>query len=251
MKATLFTLATVLMLMGGKSFGMSEVVITNASGAPFYVIFNGDIFDSEGAVMTLHQVSPGRHSVDVYQYIRDPRGFYTRYVELIHRGHIQIGNRMRVMARVSSDGRMIITGRVPLGPSHTGPGQGNNSHHGGGGSSGYNSNHGGGGSSGYNHNHGASVPSPHEFQALLRTISEASFEQTKLMIAKEAVASRNITSEQVYQIMMRFSFEATRLEFAKWAYIRTVDKPNYFLVHRAFAFDSSKRELTRYISTLS
>ena len=85
---------------------------------------------------------------------------------------------------------------------------------------------------------------------MLRTISDASFEQTKLAIAKEAVGARNVTADQVYQIMMRFSFEATKLEFAKWAYLRTIDRHNYFLVHRAFSFDSSKQELSRYISSL-
>ncbi len=250
MKATFYTLVIGLLMMGSKSFGMSELVLTNTEGSPFYVIFDGEIFDAEGAVLTLYQVSPGRHSLDVYRYIRDPRGFYTRYVELVFRGHIQIGNRMRVEARLREDGRLSVVRRVPLAPPHSGPRSGHNSHGSSGGSSGYNSSHGSGGSGGHNAHHSPSVLSPQEFSSLLRAISDASFEQTRLMIAKEAIAPRHITSAQVAQIMRRFSFEATRLEFAKWAYTRTIDKQNYSQVHSALSFDSSRRELSRYISAL-
>jgi len=263
MKARIYTMIVSLMLMAGTSFGTSsELLLTNTDGSSIYVMFDGEIFDPGSAPLELYEVTPGRHSIDVYRFIKDSRGFYTRYSELVYRGNITIGARERMVTKLTSDGRLLIVSRIKLQPvpvhygnttGHGKPGGGNsghNSHGKSGGNSGYNSHGQGGGShnSGYNGHHGSTVPTPQEFSLLLRAISDASFEQTKLAIAKEALGARGVTADQVYQIMMRFSFEATKLEFAKWAYLRTIDRYNYFMVHRAFSFDSSKQELTRYIS---
>ncbi len=251
MKARMFTLAlTLMLLMGGRSYGSSEFVMTNMEGSPFYVVLNGAVFHSQGTMIELINIAPGRHSLEVYSYLRTPHGGFSSAVRLAYRGSFRIGNRTRMITRLTPAGQLVITDRIPIRPPHVSAGSGHNSHGKGGGKSGHNAHGSGKGSSGHNSHHALAVPSPHEFAMLISTIREASFEQTKLMIARDAIAHRGITSEQVYRIMMLFSFEATKLEFAKWAYTRTVDKPNYFMVHRAFSFESSKRELSRYISTL-
>jgi hypothetical protein len=47
--------------------------------------------------------------------------------------------------------------------------------------------------------------------------------------------------------MKLFSFEATKLEFAKYAYNKVSDKENYYLVNDAFQFESSIEELNENI----
>jgi hypothetical protein len=44
-----------------------------------------------------------------------------------------------------------------------------------------------------------------------------------------------------------FSFESTRLEFAKWAYDGTIDRQNYWKLEDEFSFSSSKTELSQHI----
>jgi len=44
-----------------------------------------------------------------------------------------------------------------------------------------------------------------------------------------------------------FSFESTRLDFARMAYHRVIDPQNYFIVNNAFRFSSSIDELYQYI----
>ena len=46
--------------------------------------------------------------------------------------------------------------------------------------------------------------------------------------------------------MLLFTFENNRLEIAKYAYGKTVDKGNYFVVNDAFTFNS-KEKLNEYI----
>jgi hypothetical protein len=48
--------------------------------------------------------------------------------------------------------------------------------------------------------------------------------------------------------MKLFSFESSRLEFAKFAYKYTWDINNYFLLNDAFDFESSIDELNKYIN---
>ena len=47
--------------------------------------------------------------------------------------------------------------------------------------------------------------------------------------------------------MMLFTFENNRLEIAKLAYNKTIDKNNYYQLNDALTFSNSKEELARFI----
>jgi hypothetical protein len=102
---------------------------------------------------------------------------------------------------------------------------------------------------GYSGPIGCPLPmSPNDFEAAKNTISSKSFEDSKLAIAKQIFASNCLLSSQVREIMKLFSFEDSRLEFAKYAYGYTFDLGNYFKVNDAFTFESSIDELNTYIA---
>ncbi|HYD20784.1 MAG TPA: DUF4476 domain-containing protein [Flavipsychrobacter sp.] len=86
------------------------------------------------------------------------------------------------------------------------------------------------------------------FQSAKATISNESFDETRLSTAKSIIAGNCLTSDQVLEICKLFSFEQSRLDFAKCAYGKTVDQNNYFKVNNAFSFSASKDELNNYIS---
>jgi hypothetical protein len=243
MKARSLLFALIL-LMAGHARGSSEFSLSMKDGSSFYVFFDGEIYEPTGSILSLFNLSSGLHTIDVYRFIRDPRGFNTKFAELVYRGSYRTDNDMRFETMVTIDGRLITTGKWTL--AHK---PGNGSH---GGATGYNGHYGGvtgpGNSCSNGHGTGSNAMSPYEFGNLMGTIRSASFEQTKLTIAKDAIVRNSITADRVYQIMMLFSFESTKLEFAKWAYRYTDDKNNYYLVNRAFSFDSSKTELSKWIS---
>jgi hypothetical protein len=85
------------------------------------------------------------------------------------------------------------------------------------------------------------------FLSAKETVSKASFEDTKLSTAKAILSSNCVSTDQVTQICNLFGFEATKLEFAKFAYQKTTDRGNYFKVGNVFSFDASKTELNNYI----
>ena len=85
------------------------------------------------------------------------------------------------------------------------------------------------------------------FLAAKQTINKQSFEDTKLTTVKQILKSNCLTSAQIKEIMLLFDFEAYRLEVAKTAYGRCVDKNNYFSLNDAFQFESSVEELNNSI----
>lgn len=88
--------------------------------------------------------------------------------------------------------------------------------------------------------------SPTEFEDAKKSIENKSFEETKMTTAKQVGRDRCFTTDQVKGLMGTFSFEDTKLEFAKYAYERTYDIGNYYKINDAFSFESSVEELNNY-----
>ncbi|MBX3101265.1 MAG: DUF4476 domain-containing protein [Bacteroidetes bacterium] len=100
--------------------------------------------------------------------------------------------------------------------------------------------------------HRAGCPAPMSSDALsaaLGSIRSKSFEDTRLSVAKQVLNSNCLFSQDIAAICKLFDFEATRLDFAKYAYGRTFDPENYFVVNDVFDFESSITDLTNYIAT--
>jgi hypothetical protein len=85
------------------------------------------------------------------------------------------------------------------------------------------------------------------YRSAVASISKQSFEENKLQVAKQVFMTNCLTSNQVGEIMRLFTFEDSRLDFAKFAYGHTFDLGNYFMVNDAFTFSSSVDELNDFI----
>jgi len=86
-----------------------------------------------------------------------------------------------------------------------------------------------------------------DFAAAVKTIGNASFDESKLTTAKSISSKNCLSADQIVKICNLFSFEESKLAFAKHAYKRTTDQKNYFKVNDVFTFDSSKEELSKFI----
>jgi hypothetical protein len=87
-----------------------------------------------------------------------------------------------------------------------------------------------------------------DFSGAKNSIQSKSFEDSKLTMAKQIFDHNCLLSSQVRDIMTTFDFEATKLEFAKYAYGRTYDIGNYYKVNDVFDFESSISDLNAYIN---
>ena len=90
----------------------------------------------------------------------------------------------------------------------------------------------------------AAIPmNPGAFSQAITQVMQQNFESTRLTVAKQIIGSNFFTADQVRQLMTQMSFEASRLELARFAYNRVLDPQNYFVVNNAFNFSSSVDEL--------
>lgn len=85
------------------------------------------------------------------------------------------------------------------------------------------------------------------FEMLKRALSRESFEKSRLEIAKSSIDRNNFSTLQVRDLLLLFSFENSKLDLAKYAYGKVVDKNNFFQVYDVFSFSSSKEDLANYI----
>jgi hypothetical protein len=88
-----------------------------------------------------------------------------------------------------------------------------------------------------------------DFRDLKSTIASKSFEDSKLTIAKQVLRDHCLLTSQVKDLVSLFTFEETKLDFAKYAYDYTYDRGNYFKINDVFTFESSIEELDRYIGS--
>ena len=87
-----------------------------------------------------------------------------------------------------------------------------------------------------------------DFNNAKTTISSKSFEESKLKIAKQICNANQLSAKQIKKIMELFTFENTRLEFAKVAYSSCCDQKNYYQVNDAFEYELSIDELEEFIN---
>ena len=95
---------------------------------------------------------------------------------------------------------------------------------------------------------GAYAMTSSNFSSAKNSISNQSFEESKLSTARQIISSNCLTTDQIKQIMLLFSFEDSRLSFAKEAHEKCVDPNNYFKVNDAFSFSSSVEDLNKSIT---
>jgi hypothetical protein len=88
-----------------------------------------------------------------------------------------------------------------------------------------------------------------DFETAKKSIVSKSFEDSKLTLAKQIINSNCMNTAQVKSIMKEFSFEETKLTWAKHAYPRVTDKNNYFQINDGFSFESTIEDLNEFINS--
>jgi len=101
---------------------------------------------------------------------------------------------------------------------------------------------------GYSGNVGCTRPM-NNVSSIINAINNESFDDDKLMIAKQAIKNKCLKTDDVIKIIELITFEDTRLELAKFAYDSTYDIDDYYKINSVFKFSSNKEELNEFIST--
>lgn len=96
-------------------------------------------------------------------------------------------------------------------------------------------------------NLGSAVISNSLFEQIKQTIQEQPFESSKLSVAKQSINKKNISTTQAKDLLDLLSMETSKLDFAKFAYDKVVDKDKYFTISNNLSMQSSKDELLKFL----
>lgn len=103
---------------------------------------------------------------------------------------------------------------------------------------------------GRDHDNRRELMQPADVDRLIAALKKRPFDDDKMVLAKQVLGESTFYAEDLKAILMLFSFDNKKLELAKSLYYNTYDRRNFYVVYDAFRFDSDRRELERYISSL-
>ena len=95
---------------------------------------------------------------------------------------------------------------------------------------------------------GGCVNPVQDMGSIMAAIDDESFDEGKIIVAKQATSKKCLTVDQIKQIMDEFSFSKNKLNFAKYAYKRCYNPDDYYQVNGAFDFSSDKEEMNEFIN---
>jgi hypothetical protein len=89
-----------------------------------------------------------------------------------------------------------------------------------------------------------------DFSALLASIQQETFDSRRLDKIKVALTGNaRMSCRQIATLAKLYSFDNTRLDFAKYAFDYAIDRENYYQVADMMQFDGNKRALLEYVRT--
>jgi hypothetical protein len=88
-----------------------------------------------------------------------------------------------------------------------------------------------------------------DFNSFLASIKKQSFDKDKEKLIKTYMKNAYISTVQINQVLRQLSFDASKLELAKYLFDRCIDKQNYFNVADELQFSSSKSELNDFVKS--
>lgn len=100
---------------------------------------------------------------------------------------------------------------------------------------------------GYDNNYNPNAMNNQDMNDLGSRVKDRVGDSDKQKLVQSVMTGRQYDTDQLRTVMGWFSFESTKLDFAKWAYKGTIDKENYWKLEDMFSFTSSKDELNDWV----
>lgn len=216
----------------------SVLTIKSVDNADIRVVLDGKRFQPNDNSIMFGSMEPGPHDIKIYRQRKNSWfNINGRGYELVYNTTIDLKRRTHLFITVERNGRIsMMENRIRRDNDW------NNDH-----SRDYDND---GQWGDYDQHDGYARPmSDWEFRNVHHSIDKEWFESNKFKSATQVIKTNNFTTAQVEQILLLFSFENNKLELAKQAYTNTVDKKNYRNLFDVFSFNSSKRELEKYMDS--
>ena len=224
------------------------------------VTVDGSRFDQQAFnnSAVFENLEPGFHSVKIYQLTEKRFGFFGRRrgddYRLVYTASVNIKPLFATTIELNRFGRAQIS-EIPMRGAYDNKGWGNDRNN----DRDYRDNdrnhdrdydhNDRGRDNGYGNNNYGRTISNEDFFAAQRVMERENFDNARLLYAKRLVDENYLCAEQVKDLARFFSFDNSRMEFAKYAYSKTTDKNNFSIVCNAFDSNYSKDQLMNFIKS--
>lgn len=272
MKKTFLILAFFVAL-GAQAIAADLNIRTNGN-APIKVVIGGQVISTHNSTAHITNLNGGYHNIQVFNILKN----YNSYnEEPVFIGQIFLPNNTITNALVTQN-QYIVENQFALNYNQQQNNNGYNPH--------YDNQYYGNNQNGYYHNpkpgpnyyhkpqgpqygynpnpqvvvcHEVVAPPPVVqiyamndvvFNQLRSSIENQWFSNGKMVVFNQALQGNHFTTHQVNALINLFSFSNDKLEVAKKAYLKTVDRENYFMVYESLQFNSSVQNLSNYIASL-
>lgn len=223
-----------------QNYGYSEVFVRIPERGYFTVEIEDQVMSNASGKYRFFDLSAGRLPISIYN-----QGY------LVYRTKLNIRNNSRMVLDFFSNQGLYLLDSYPVQNQYgfnewddvwNNPYQnyGNNGYH----NNSYNNN-------GYNDGYGyGNSMNQQDFYQFQNVFQRYSFDEDKLEFLNRQAQNISFSTQQIRSILKMMSFEENRLEASKMLYANCSDKKNYYMVLDSFSFDSTKRELSRYIGSI-
>lgn len=227
---------------------------------PVNVAVDGRYFNKRGTGVTVGDLPPGRHLLQIYQATQDRRG--RTFQDVIYEGKVKTYNGMISLFTYdpASNGidiqqQDINTYSNNLPPEAQGQNQNQRQYN----NNGYNGNQ--DNYAGNNDNNDAAPDiSPvsadkigtltdTKIDALKNKVAAKNTDTEKMKLLKDGLKDEKMTTNQVGVMIDWFGFESSKVDFAKWAYDNTVDNEYFSDLDAKFTYKNYQEDLDKFIQS--
>jgi hypothetical protein len=203
--------------------------------------------------LTIEDLAPGYHSVKLFL-VKKERWNNSTYGQQVYNANLLLKSQYYTDIVVNRFGKTLVDEQLlTRGDYYDNMDRGNGGYGGNGGKDWDNHDNRPGQGPGNNNNNGNNIPrspqqmSDNSFAMAKETIRKESFDNTRMTVAQQIADNNYFTTAQVKELVKLFAFEDRKLDFAKYAYARTLDRNNYFTINEVFSFSRTKEDLADYI----
>ena len=224
------------------AFAQSMLKVSTADKQVINVALDGRYFNKKGTSVTIGDLPPGDHYVQVYEVVlkRNGRGKET----VVYEGKVSTARGMVTMIVYDPESGEVTTQGQDMNayladhpiPQNSQPASNGN----------YNYN---GGNNNYDNTPAAptgTLTDSKTDELKIQTAAKKT-DTEKMKYLKDELANEKITTDEVANMMDWFIFESAKLDFVQWAYNIAVDKENFSGLETKFTYKNYQDDFDNFI----